>query len=138
MVLDVHKGVVDRSQVRNVLDTETPGPAMGKDIVLESDVGDIMIVMRLSHKPLVEVCTEIAFDGDVMAEFTVVVKGLKTINVRTADFIELGAVKVVIANEMVISEEAGVVAVSTTMVEQSLHFILFDYPIEPCDTNTLL
>jgi hypothetical protein len=54
----------------------------------------------------VETLTNIAIDGYVVSVFAVVIEGLETIDVRIADLIEQCAVEEVVADEVVVAEEA--------------------------------
>jgi hypothetical protein len=54
----------------------------------------------------VEIVTNIAVDGYVMGVFAVVVEGLETIDVRITDLIEKCAMEEIVADEVVVAEEA--------------------------------
>ena len=129
MVGNIGKDVVDHGDILDLVDTQPPGTAVGENVIAEGDIGHVVIIGGFAHEPLVEIVTDIAVDGDMMSEFAVVVEGLETIDVRIADFVEQCAVEEVVADEVVIAKEAGIIAIAVAVLVQALDLVTFHQPI---------
>jgi len=79
---------------------------VSENVIAEGDIGHVVIIGGFAHEPLVETLTNITVDGYVVSVFAVVIEGLETIDVRIADLIEQCAVEEVVADKVVVAEEA--------------------------------
>jgi hypothetical protein len=85
-----------------------------------------------------EIVTYIVFEEDVISMLTVICKCLETVNMRASNFIEVGAVEIIAADDMVITEKTCIVAITFTILEKPLYLVSLYNPIASSDSDTCL